>query len=250
MLKSGAAVVLLLAAVSHGSLLIPPYIKPCARSDPNFNECALEHAKETFPQFVKGDRKFKITRLDPLEITEMSVSDGPSQSGFSLTIMDMKMHGLKDAVIRKTEFDFDKQHIMYDTDVPLLTILGKYEIKGRILVLPVAGKGDINITLINNRLVFSYDFTIKERDGVRYHATKNAKAVVEPSGARYKLTNLFNGDRLLGNQMNDFLNENWKEVYKSMSPALFEGFAQVVANIINNTADVLPFDALFPETIP
>jgi len=41
--------------------------------------------------------------LDPLEIEKMSVSNGPSQSGFSLTIMDMKMHGLKDAVIRKTE---------------------------------------------------------------------------------------------------------------------------------------------------
>jgi hypothetical protein len=36
---------------------------------------------------------------------------------------------------------------MFDTDVPLLTILGKYEINGRILILPIAGKGDINITL-------------------------------------------------------------------------------------------------------
>jgi hypothetical protein len=50
--------------------------------------------------------------------------------------------------------------------------------------------------------------------------------------------------------MNVFLNENWKEVYKAMSPAIFEGFAQVVASIINNIADVLPFDALYPETIP
>jgi len=50
--------------------------------------------------------------------------------------------------------------------------------------------------------------------------------------------------------MNDFMNENWKEVYKSMSPALFEGFAQAIGSIINNIADFLPFDALFPETIP
>ena len=50
-----------------------------------------------------GDRKYKITRLDPLEIEEMSVSEGPIQSGLSLTLRDMKMHGLKDAVIRKTE---------------------------------------------------------------------------------------------------------------------------------------------------
>ena len=29
-------------------------MKPCARSDPNFNECALQHAKDVFPQMVKG----------------------------------------------------------------------------------------------------------------------------------------------------------------------------------------------------
>jgi hypothetical protein len=31
------------------------YIKPCARTDPDFNACALEHAKETFPTLVKGE---------------------------------------------------------------------------------------------------------------------------------------------------------------------------------------------------
>jgi len=35
-----------------------PYIKPCARSDPNFNECALEHAKDVYPQLVKGKISF------------------------------------------------------------------------------------------------------------------------------------------------------------------------------------------------
>lgn len=53
-----------------------------------------------------------------------------------------------------------------------------------------------------------------------------------------------------GNQMNDFINENWKDIYKSMSPAITEAFAQVIGSIVNNIADVLPFDALFPETIP
>jgi hypothetical protein len=57
----------------------------------------------------------------------------------------------------------------------------------------------LSLFAVNNRLTYSYDFTIRERDGVRYHATKNPKAMVEPSGARYTMTNLFNGDRLLGN---------------------------------------------------
>jgi hypothetical protein len=56
----------------------------------------------------------------------------------------------------------------------------------------------LSLLAVGNRLTYSYDFTVEERDGVRYQVTKNAKAVVEPSGARYNMTNLFNGDRLLG----------------------------------------------------
>jgi Haemolymph juvenile hormone binding protein (JHBP). len=41
--------------------------------------------------------------MDPLEIKEISVSDGPSQSGLNLTMRDVKMHGLKDADIKKVQ---------------------------------------------------------------------------------------------------------------------------------------------------
>jgi len=40
-----------------------PYIKPCARSEPNFNECALEHAKDAFPQMIKGKVSFCSSSL-------------------------------------------------------------------------------------------------------------------------------------------------------------------------------------------
>jgi hypothetical protein len=41
--------------------------------------------------------------MDPMEITEMVVSDGSSPSGFTLTMRDVQMYGLKDAIIEKTE---------------------------------------------------------------------------------------------------------------------------------------------------
>jgi hypothetical protein len=41
--------------------------------------------------------------MDPLEITEMVISDGPSNSGFNLALRNVKMYGLKNAVIQKTE---------------------------------------------------------------------------------------------------------------------------------------------------
>jgi hypothetical protein len=50
-----------------------------------------------------GDRKYKIPRMDPMEIAEMVISEGPNQGGYTLTMRNVKMYGLKDAVIQKTE---------------------------------------------------------------------------------------------------------------------------------------------------
>jgi hypothetical protein len=41
--------------------------------------------------------------MDPLHITEIAITDGHRQSGFSLILRDVKMYGLKDALILKTE---------------------------------------------------------------------------------------------------------------------------------------------------
>jgi hypothetical protein len=54
------------------------------------------------------------------------------------------------------------------------------------------------VLAVDNRLTYSYDYTLEERDGVLYQVTKNQKAVVEPSKAHYYMSNLFNGDKLLG----------------------------------------------------
>jgi hypothetical protein len=48
-------------------------------------------------------------------------------------------------------FDFDKLHASGDFVLPVLQIIGKYEAEGRILLLPLNGKGDLNITLGKNR---------------------------------------------------------------------------------------------------
>lgn len=42
-------------------------------------------------------------------------------------------------------------HVSGDLTLPALQIIGKYEAEGKILLLPLNGKGDINITLGKKR---------------------------------------------------------------------------------------------------
>jgi hypothetical protein len=45
------------------------------------------------------------------------------------------------------------------------------------------------------------------------------------------------------------MNENWRDVYKTLSPSVSEAFAQVIGNIVNNISSVLSYDTTFPEKI-
>ena len=46
-------------------------------------------------------------------------------------------------------FNFDKRHVHHEMALKRLEILGKYNVAGRVLLLPISGNGDINITLGN-----------------------------------------------------------------------------------------------------
>ena len=46
-------------------------------------------------------------------------------------------------------FNFDKKHVHHEMALKRLEILGKYTVAGRVLLLPISGNGDINITLGN-----------------------------------------------------------------------------------------------------
>jgi hypothetical protein len=44
-------------------------------------------------------------------------------------------------------FDFDKKHAHHEMALRRAEIIGTYKVSGRILLLPILGNGDLNITL-------------------------------------------------------------------------------------------------------
>jgi hypothetical protein len=53
-----------------------------------------------------------------------------------------------------------------------------------------------------------------------------------------------------GNQMNVFLQENWKDVYEELSPAVIAAFTEIVNTIIRGITGSVPFDVAFPQKLP
>jgi hypothetical protein len=50
--------------------------------------------------------------------------------------------------------------------------------------------------------------------------------------------------------MNEFLDTNWQEVFDMMSPSVTKAIVKEFGAIFNGIFAVVPFDEVFPETLP
>lgn len=58
-------------------------------------------------------------------------------------------------------------------------------------------------------------------------------------------TNLFNGNKDLGDNMNRFLNDNWKDIFGELRVPIQNSFAEVVKNTMNSVFMQTPYKKLF-----
>lgn len=58
-------------------------------------------------------------------------------------------------------------------------------------------------------------------------------------------TNLFNGNAALGDSMNQFLNENWKDILNELKTPIVDGFGGVFKVIINHIFNSFPYTDVF-----
>ncbi|KAJ9577456.1 hypothetical protein L9F63_005957 [Diploptera punctata] len=251
MFSSSLIVAFLCIGATYAALPLPSYVKPCARSDPGFEACALDRARETIKHIVNGDRKYKIPVIDPLEITEIIVDNkGPEQAGIDIKIRNAKFYGLKDTIIESIKLNYDEKSMHMDVRLPRIELNGEYEVKGRVLLLPITGKGPLNFTLENAPAQFDTDWIVENIDGSEFMSLTNSRLHhVEPTRVHYDLKNLFNGDKLLGPEMNAVLNENWRESFKELAPPVIQALSTVIAGTVNSIAHAVEYKNVFPLNV-
>jgi hypothetical protein len=50
--------------------------------------------------------------------------------------------------------------------------------------------------------------------------------------------------------MNAFMNDNWSDLFTSLSPSLFSVWSQIISTIFSGFDKLVPFDVVFPENLP
>jgi len=62
-----------------------------------------------------------------------------------------------------------------------------------------------------------------------------------------RLDNLFNGDQALGANLNQFLNDNWTEVWNELHPSIHVAIAEIMKSILTQLFKRFAYEDLFLE---
>lgn len=187
--------------------------------------------------------------MDPLFITSLTVNQGSRQIGLAMTIKNFNIYGLRNTKFKRARTELEKQHIEWDFEIPRVEILGQYDISGKVLILPIVGTGDANVTITNLKITYKYDWTYVTRNGKQYMNVTTSKLLFENGKTYFDLKNLFNGDKILGPQMNFFLNDNWQEVTRELGPAVGDAIGEVFRQLLTSIAELVPWEYIYPEKV-
>lgn len=128
---------------------------------------------------------------------------------------------------------------------PRLELVGPYIMDGRVLILPVQGKGESNLTLLDSDTIISFTGKPVTKNGKVYMQTDNLKFSLSPGKMIVQFGNMFNGDPVLGPSTNQFLNENWQDIYKELRTSVESAFGKVIETLINNVFAGLQYKNAF-----
>lgn len=124
-------------------------------------------------------------------------------------------------------------------------VVGTYSLQGQFLFLPIVGTGRGNISLIEPVWSMKFKGNAFERNGEIYLKIQKTKIVFDALGLKLQFDNLFNGDKVLGDDMNRVLNENWKEIYSEVKDPVTRVFQDVYFETIQKVFDNVPYKKLF-----
>ena len=94
-------------------------------------------------------------------------------------------------------------------------------------------------------LVLNFDLEEEEKKGKKHYKIAKQKLTIEPKLIEFKLDNLFDGDKALGDNINKVMNDNWSELFADVRPSYEDAFGKIFASIFGNLLAKVPVSDLF-----
>ncbi|KAK9504721.1 hypothetical protein O3M35_010988 [Rhynocoris fuscipes] len=225
---------------------LPKTWKTCRISDPNMKACLKDAIEDAVHDLANGNPSLGILPMDPLHFNKISIDQGSGPVSIKLDLIDLDVIGIKNVKLTTIK-KFDWKEGELEGIVPGKLVLdGKYKIDGKVLVLPIKGDGHCRITADNFKMEVKAKVKNVDKKGKVHYEITVFDFDFTVDKLHFQFDNLFNGDKALGDNMNVFLNENWKEIITELKPAIVQAFGTAFRNIGNIVFSKVPADQISP----
>ncbi|KAJ8871027.1 hypothetical protein PR048_027330 [Dryococelus australis] len=75
--------------------------------------------------------------------------------------------------------DLKEKHVAYELQFPRVEAILDYEADGKLLRLPIKGRGSANVTVVDAKALYSYNYTLEKRDDGDYVVIADSKLTVD-----------------------------------------------------------------------
>jgi len=235
-----------IALAAPTAIELPKGFVQCNRNDPGLGDCLKNALQSSIPHLVKGVPSLGLFPIDPLRITALGIDQGNGPVSIKLNFKDLDISNIGTVNINKIYTDIDNNNITLDVDFKNpVTLDGNYDIKGKVMVLPITGEGMSKIMLDNLKAKINVYLKTVEKNGNTYYEIKDLILKFTVTKMHLKLDNLFNGDKALGNNMNIFLNENWREILGELQYNVEGALAAAFSGVASQFFKRVPANQIF-----
>ncbi|XP_034486341.1 protein takeout [Drosophila innubila] len=226
---------------------LPAFLKVCQRDSPDLNSCARESFESLKPRLMDGIPELFIPPMEPLIVPEIKMDQDSGAIFLHSTYKNVKITGMSKHTLNDLKIDPSQFKFYVSMTFPKLHLESEYNIKGKIMMMPLLGDGQCFVDLTNITMhteMIGEEYT---QDGAIFLKIKDIKVKYDLQSVHMQLDNLFNGDKALGQRMNDFLNENWKSLAEEVRPLMTNVLEDIMRASVDKLFKAFSYDELLPK---
>ncbi|XP_041973132.1 circadian clock-controlled protein daywake-like [Aricia agestis] len=220
-----------IAYISAHDANLPSYITPCDFKDPNLRGCIREEILKALPQFAKGLPELEVNSLDPFALNDIVINE----PNLKITLSNPKLSGLSKLTLK--EFQLDAKDIEADFVLNFVSdfhVAADYVADGKILILPIQGKGASTIDVQKMSCNITSKIKIhKDSEKFNHMKLSSPSYTYDIGSTVFRFENLFNGNKELSETTHKFANENWKQLMDDLAPPVIKQIATAIVKNIN-----------------
>ncbi|PSN50119.1 hypothetical protein C0J52_04720 [Blattella germanica] len=131
----------------------------------------------------------------------------------------------------------------FDLDFTMLYVQAKYDVSGKILLLPIRGSGPLTGNFSDITVHVKLTAQLEEEKFVKFNGLD---ITLNVGKGVLKLENLFGGDKVLGDVVNAAINANFAQILKEIGHPLEKALGEALMEISNDAVDGLTLDQISP----